>query len=193
MLLELISGALFSISANIDNIPIGISYGIKKIHIPIFKILLICLITSIVTFLSMYIGQNVSRFFNISIANIIGSILLILIGLYPLVTNYLFKTKIQKSNIENKFSYNNSYNITIKEVFVMTSTLCVNNIATGIAASITGVNVLYTTISTFIFGTIFIFIGNNLGKKINNKLFERYSLLISSLILILIGIFELFI
>ena len=51
----------------------------------------------------------------------------------------------------------------------------------------------YKNFCTFIFGSIFLFIGNNLGKKINNKLVEKYSEIISSIILILIGIMELFI
>ena len=36
-LFELMTSTFFSISANIDNIPIGLSYGIKKVHISIFK------------------------------------------------------------------------------------------------------------------------------------------------------------
>ena len=83
--------------------------------------------------------------------------------------------------------------ISIKELLLIIITLSLNNIAAGIAASITGVNIICTTICTFVFGTIFLYIGNNLGKKINNNLVEKYSELISSFILILIGVMELFI
>lgn len=189
---ELISGALFSISANIDNIPIGLSYGVKKTHISILKNILICIITSIVTFLSMLIGQNISKFFDIKIANILGSILLIFLGIYPIAKNIFIKEKNDRLN-ENEKNILMNNDISIKELLLIIITLSLNNIAAGIAASITGVNIICTTICTFVFGTIFLYIGNNLGKRINNKLVEKYSELISSFILILIGVMELFI
>ena len=82
LLFELLSGALFSISANIDNIPIGLSYGVKKVHISILKNIIICVFTSCATFLSMIIGQNIANLFDIKITNMIGSILLIFLGIY---------------------------------------------------------------------------------------------------------------
>lgn len=189
---ELISGALFSISANIDNIPIGLSYGVKKTHISILKNILICIITSIVTFLSMLIGQNISKFFDIKITNILGSILLFFLGIYPIAKNIFIKEKNDRLN-ENEKNILMNNDISIKELLLIIITLSLNNIAAGIAASITGVNIICTTISTFVFGTIFLYIGNNLGKRINNKLVKKYSQLISSFILILIGVMELFI
>lgn len=188
---ELISGALFSISANIDNIPIGLSYGVKKTHISILKNILICIITSIVTFLSMLIGQNISKFFDIKIANILGSILLIFLGIYPIAKNIIKEKNDRLNENEKNILMNND--ISIKELLLIIITLSLNNIAAGIAASITGVNIICTTICTFVFGTIFLYIGNNLGKRINNKLVKKYSELISSFILILIGVMELFI
>ena len=188
---ELISGTLFSISANIDNIPIGLSYGVRKIHISLIKKFFICAITSIVTFLSMLVGQNISKFFDVKTTNILGSILLILLGVYPIIKNIFSKKKIDKLNNNNIVTNNNDINL--KELLIMIITLSLNNIAAGIAASIAGVNIICTTIFTFIFCVVFLYIGNNLGKKINNRLIEKYSEFISSFILILIGIIELFI
>ena len=195
---ELVTSTFFSISANIDNIPIGLSYGIKKVHISIFKNIFICLITSIFTFISMSIGSNISKFLDIKIANIIGSILLIILGIYPILNNFFKKRKMKKIKKKKKIINskdiilkNNS--ICIKEILVIVVTLSLNNIAAGIAASITGINTFYTTLCTFIFGSIFLYIGNNLGKKIKSEIIIRYSELISSLMLFLLGIIEIFI
>lgn len=189
---ELISAIFFSISANIDNVVIGISYGIKKIHISLFKIFLICCITSVITFFSMYVGQNISIFFDVKLANIIGASSLIIIGIIPLVKK-LFLRKHFRKDSRNYSCYIENRNINVKEIFTTIINLSINNIAAGIAASITGINILCTTIGTLIFGSIFLYIGNNLGKRINNKLIEKYSEYIASLILIFIGILELFI
>lgn len=191
---ELLSGALFSISANIDNIPIGISYGIKKAYISPIKNIFICIITSIVTFFSMFIGENISFFFDIKFTNIIGAIFFIFLGSYSIIKNIFFiKKRKEEKIIYNKklCCFNNK--ISFKETLTIILTLSLNNIATGFAASITGINIVYTTIFTFIFGTVFLYIGNNLGKKFNNNLLQKYSDFISSIILVFIGILELFI
>lgn len=191
---ELISAILFSISANIDNIAIGISYGVKKTHISLCKNILICVITSLITFFSMYIGQNIFKLINIKLASSIGALMLIIIGIYP-----IFKKIIDKGLNLNRQNNNNSIyklknsTINISELLIIIFSLSLNNIAAGIAASVTGINILCTAICTLIFGSIFLYIGNNLGKKINNKLIKNCSEFISSFILILIGILELFI
>lgn len=189
---DFISSILFSFSANLDNIPIGLTYGLKKIHISLFKNIFICIITSIVTFLCMFIGQNISKLFNIKIMNIIGAIFLIFLGIYQIIKKIFLKGKNHKLEKKDRRTLIDS-NITIKEMITLIITLLLNNIATGFAASITGVELIPTTVSTFIFGTIFLFIGNNLGKRINNDLIINYSEIISSITLILLGIIEFFI
>lgn len=200
---ELLSGILFSISTNIDNIPIGISYGLKKVHISLFKIFFIVSITSVITFFSMYAGQNISTLFNIKYASFFGALTLIGIGTFPYIKKIillflkhlklrLFRCKnLKVSKNKKNVNSSNSKKLSIKELMLITTTLSLNNIATGIIASMTGINILCATISTLIFGTLFLYFGNNIGKKINNKKIERYSSNISSLILILLGLLEL--
>lgn len=189
-MLNLLTSTLFSISANIDNIPIGISYGIKKIHVTFLQNIFISIFTAIATFTSMQIGKNVLNFFDIKLANLVGSILLIILGTIPLAKLF-FKRK-KRSYEENAF-YSSKALISIKEIIFIIITLSINNIATGIAASITGINALYTAICTLIFGSIFLYVGNHLGKKINNKLVQAYSEIFSSLLLILLGLIEAFV
>ena len=189
-LLNLLTSTLFSISANIDNIPIGISYGIKKIHVTFLQNIFISIFTAIATFTSMQIGKNVLNFFDIKLANLVGSILLIILGTIPLAKLF-FKRK-KRSYEENAF-YSSKALISIKEIIFIIITLSINNIATGIAASITGINALYTAICTLIFGSIFLYVGNHLGKKIDNKLVQAYSEIFSSLLLILLGLIEVFV
>ena len=69
--------------------------------------------------------------------------------------------------------------------------LSVNNIATGIAASATGIDIFVTTVFSFLFSFLFLAIGNNIGKKVISKYIEKYSTLASSIILIIIGLIQL--
>lgn len=180
ILIQLLSAILFSFSANLDNIAIGISYGIKKTHISLFKVLMISLSTTLFTFFSMFIGKYFVYFFNDKIANRLGAYMLILIGLYTFIKDMLQKNK------EKVIT-----GINIKEFIVIILTLSTNNIATGIAASVTGINILITIIFSFIFSYLLLFLGNIIGRNIVNNYIEKYCNLFASLLLILLGIIEL--
>lgn len=187
-MINLISAILFSFSANLDNIAIGISYGLKKIHISNYKILMISIFTTLFTFISMYLGDYFSKILNKNIANSLGAYLLIILGIYTLVKDMLNKNNpitlkdISKCKIVK---------ICFKDFMTIILMLSTNNIAAGIAASVTGVNILLTIISSFFFSYIFLYIGNKIGKYTINNFIQKNCNLISSLILIIIGIIQL--
>lgn len=200
-MLNLISAILFSLSANLDNIAIGISYGIKKIHIPYISTFFIAIFTTIFTVLSMILGKSLSMLLNENIINNVSSYVLILFGIFYIIEDLIksIKTPSKKNtnnlkNIVDKRCYNPSYllkNIKIKEITNIIFILSVNNIATGIAASATGIDIFVTTVFSFLFSFLFLAIGNNIGKKVISKYIEKYSTLASSIILIIIGLIQL--
>lgn len=199
----ILTAILFSVSSNLDNMVIGIAYGIKKIQIKFFPNLLIAFITTLGTFISMHIGSLITQFISINIANMIGSFIIILLGFYFLIQSI---TNIHQNNqkitiislkdsnnmleyAQNSDKDNSSY-IDIKEAITVGVGLTLNNVGTGIAASIAGVNLFSTLFFTFIFSISFIYIGILLGNKILGKVLGKFSPLISGIILILLGIIE---
>ncbi len=182
MFIQIFSAMLFAISANIDNIVIGISYGLKKIDINLKSNLIIAFFTSIATLISMYAGKLINIFLNPNIENLLGASLLIFIGTFSLIKDIIKKDK----NLDSK----NLKKINYIELFTIIITLSTNNIAAGIAASITGINILYGVIFTFVFCNIFMFFGNKIGSKIKSKKIEKFSSLIASLLLILLGFLQ---
>lgn len=194
-MLELISAIIFSISANLDNIIIGISYGTKKFHISNERNILIALITTFVTFIAMYFGKYITLIMPASLANILGSSVLILIGLYTLfqsvLSYYITNKKKRTLNITNSPPIV-SKRISYKELFLIALTLSGNNLATGIAASIINLNIFITVISTFIFGYLFMYIGNKIGNGFISNIATKYATIISGILLVLLGIIELF-
>ena len=77
-----ISALLFGISANIDTLVLGFSYGIKKQRISLKTNLLLSLITLAGTLLSIGLGLHLASFLSLQAAQIAGSLLLIGLGLY---------------------------------------------------------------------------------------------------------------
>lgn len=194
-MINLISAILFSFSANLDNIAIGISYGLKKIHISLFKILMISVFTTLFTFISMFIGKYLVNILNEKYANSFGAFLLIGLGLYTLVKDILEKIRYRNNKKNNdkieKTTENVLKPIIFKELMTIILLLSTNNIAAGIAASVTGVNILATTVLSFIFSFALLLLGNTIGKNIINEFIEKYCNILSALLLIIIGFIEL--
>mgnify|MGYP000876367951 CR=1 FL=1 len=205
--MHLLSTLLFAFSANIDNFTIGIAYGIKKIKICWLNNLLIACVTSAGTFISMAAGLAVSQFLTASAANAIGSIILILIGSWIIKDFFLKKEKPQKPTgkasgirkydqiLNDPETADNDHSGTIdsRESLVLALALTVNNFGLGLGASITGLNIYATVISTFFFSLISIALGCLVGKSCISKFSGKFAPLISGLIILLLGVYELLI
>lgn len=193
----ILSSILFAISANIDNFTVGIAYGIKNIKIT-FKInLLIAALTSTGTFISMSIGLVIVKFIPAHISNIIGSIILIFIGLY-FIADYFYKNMPHKNvstndikkvlNDPQNADKDNSGSIDIKEGFILGIALSLNNIGVGIGSSLAGLNITTALIFTFIFSILSLSLGYSTGKKCFSKMLGKYASIISGIIIIILGI-----
>ena len=206
--MHIFSTLLFALSANIDNFTVGIAYGVKKIRIGICSNILIAIFSGIGTFLSMSIGYFVSRFIPSNVSNLLGSLILIGIGLW-FIKSYFFKRIVNQTNKQNsggeiskytdlldnpcKADIDDSGSIDIKESITLSLALTINNFGLGIGASITGLNIILTTLLTFIFSILAIIIGYCLGNSYLSKFFGKYAPLFSSIIIVILGLYEIFI
>ncbi|WP_055071372.1 sporulation membrane protein YtaF [Clostridium massiliamazoniense] len=204
-MLSLFPIILFVLSASIDNFTISVAYGCKNIKIGFFSNLVIAIISALGTFIAMFFGKALLNILTINIANIIGSLALLLIGIYFFI-DYL-KTKKKPScheisKKENKTAsdilkypeladVDKSGSIDIKESVILAIALSLNNLALGIAASASGLNLELTVLFTFIFSLVLIPLGSILSKKILGRFIGEKGSLISSLIIIFISILNL--
>jgi Predicted membrane protein len=193
---------LFSLSSNIDNAVVGIAYGIKKIKIGIIPNLLIAAVTTTGTFFSMSIGVIISKFLPHFIANALGSIVIIILGIYFISQSIIILIRNSKSkelalkNIDDMVEYaeksdlDKSGDINLNEAFWVALGLTFNNLGTGVAASITGVSIQFTIVATFIISIVTIVIGEIIGNHVLGKIFGKYAPLFSGILLIILGIIE---
>lgn len=91
--MHLLSALLFAVSANIDCLAIGLSYGIQSIKIDARSNLIIAIISTAGTLISMLAGEPLAALCSSETANRIGAVLLILIGLWILFQNRFAKQK----------------------------------------------------------------------------------------------------
>ncbi|MBW9147058.1 manganese efflux pump [Clostridium sp. CM027] len=198
----IISALSFSLSSNLDNAVVGIAYGIKKVKIGIIANLIIAIVTSVGTLLSMLVGAYISKFLPHSIANGLGAIVIIILGVYFIIqsiVNLLNKTNskaLALKNISEMIDYaeesdlDNSGDINMKEALIVAFGLTFNNLGTGVAASITGVNIQLTVISTFILSILTIIFGEAVGNHVLGEILGKYAPLFSGILLIILGIIE---
>lgn len=207
--MHLISTLLFAISANIDNFSVSIAYGIKEIKIGKWSNILIAVISGIGTFLSMSIGLFITKLVSARIANILGCTILITLGVWFIINYFISTNKkkviklneiknnpmIYKEILDNpeKADKDNSGSIDTKESVTLAFALTINNFGLGIGASITGLNVLLTTCCTIFFSIIAILLGYLIGNSCLSKLLGKYAPLVSGIIIVSLGIYELFI
>lgn len=202
--MHILASIVFAFIANIDNFTVGIAYGIKKIKIGIYSNLVIALITGIGTFFSMSIGLIISKNIGVFSSSIIGGIILVSIGIY-FIWDSLPKNDIiikDKSNGKNYFQLlespekadmDKSGHIDIKEAITLALALSLNNLGLGIGAIISGLNIFIITIFTFLFSIITIYIGYILGDSYLSKILGKYATMVSGILIIILGLYEIFI
>lgn len=216
MLIELL---LLSLSVSIDSFGIGITYGLKNTKITNIAKFILCLISILITTLSLSLGECLSHFLPNSLASLLGSFLLIGMGLFILFT--CFSSPSSKSAIppptnlepsihefviqslgmtiqiiKNPISsdMDGSKRIDAKEAIYLGFALSMDSLCIGIGTSMLGFSSFLFPIFVTLFQFCFLSLGQLLGKKIVQSIPVSDTLWnsISGILLIVIGVLKLF-
>lgn len=87
-MLHFLSLLALAFAVSLDGFGVGISYGLRKIKIPIPSILIITSCSALVIVLAMRLGQWLSTFVDLEIANQIGAWMLIGVGCWAIFNLY---------------------------------------------------------------------------------------------------------
>jgi putative sporulation protein YtaF len=83
--------------------------------------------------------------------------------------------------------------IDVKEAVSLALALTINNLGTGVAASITGINIPLAVAATFIFSIVTLEVGGIIGNSAFSKIFGKYANFVSGVIIVILGVYEMFI
>ncbi|MDD3223778.1 MAG: sporulation membrane protein YtaF [Clostridium sp.] len=209
---------LIAFVSNLDNFAVGVSYGARKIFIPFKANFIIAIITGLGTLISMILGKFISNIFTTSEANFLGGLVIVLVGVWIFAKELIDLLKKKKGineceeknidrNIqdyglireiprilENPFLADNDFSgyISMRESVVLGSALAINNMANGIGAGLAGLNPIATALSAFVISLIFVWIGIKLGHDYIYNFLGKISGPIAGIILIILGIYEMF-
>ncbi|MFF2910223.1 manganese efflux pump [Paenibacillus sp. NPDC057934] len=93
MLSPFLSLLLLALALSLDGFGVGITYGLRKMKIPLLSILIISLCSGIVIYVSMQVGVLLAKVVSPSIAASVGAVILILMGCWSLIQSRIQKEK----------------------------------------------------------------------------------------------------
>ncbi|MFC5604260.1 manganese efflux pump MntP family protein [Sporosarcina koreensis] len=181
--MKLITILIIATAANIDNLGISIAYGLRANRIPFRFNFIISFISTGCAFVSIFAGGMLADVLSKSASNLIGGILLILLGLWVVI----------KSSSPSQGCTNKMDSIHWKESIVLGFILALNCLSIGFGAGITGVEPYLTSVAIGIFSFISIMLGVRLGEHIGTSWLGQQAERIGGILLMAIGLFEVFI
>ncbi|KGE16311.1 sporulation membrane protein YtaF [Paenibacillus wynnii] len=95
MLSPLFSLLLLAFALSLDGFGVGITYGLRKMKIPLLSILIISLCSGVVICVSMQVGVLLARVVSPNAASVIGAVILVLMGCWSLVQMLMQKEEDQ--------------------------------------------------------------------------------------------------
>ena len=173
---------LLALSASIDALSLGITYGIKKTKMSKMGNIIIFVTLLLLTGFSVLIGHYISILFSPTFSAFLGSSLLILLGIYN-----IYKAN---NNVYTNFDTDNSNCIDEKEAFILGLAVAVDASCVSLGSGMIGLGSFILPISMAIFHTFFVNCGNLVATTIVKrlKISNKFLSILSGIILIFIGI-----
>ena len=197
--MQLIPSLLFGISASLDALLVGISFGLRGVHVRPLQNLFISLIALLGTCLSVGLGGLVTPLLPPMIGSYAGSLILMLLGIYY-ITKWILavlQNRIQDHLPDSEAPALISAEkaptcLTAPQVLLLSLTLSANNLGIGLSASMAGLTLIPAATATCICSVLFLYLGNHLGRSRLLQIIGGLSDPLSGLLLIFLSLIQFF-
>jgi putative sporulation protein YtaF len=210
--LHLVTIVGLSVSSNLDNVGVGVSYGLRNINVPFGSNLLIAGVTASGTLLSIVLGQAIYRGLSPPLTAVLGGGLIIAAGIWVLAQEALMRRGRERPDdrrpradtARSRWGFRQiitilnhplladqdfSGHIDPREATALALGLTLNNIPNGLGAGLLGLNAWLTTSAVFLLSIITIWVGIS-GGHFGYRRLGRSTGLIGGWLLIVIGMYE---
>lgn len=210
---------MIALAANLDNLGIGTAYGLANRRISQGSNLIIALLAISLTYVSMAFGRVLVLLLPGWVANLVGALLIVLVGCWlywevslmrlrhqfysrlfrhwrSLVQRPTVKTApastMTRQPVQSHTLPISRQRVDLKETFVLGVSLALNAMAGGLGASLSGHNPFITSVAVGVFSYITLEIGQAIAGSYLSKRLGSLAPKAAGLVLIAIGIYELF-
>lgn len=188
---------LIGIAGNLDNLGVGVAYGVRKIGIPFGSNLFIALIAAIGTAVVAYAGLGIAHVLAANVANDIGAGVIIAVGIWVLWPRRVeqpeepAKDAIGLVHHPEQADIDLSGDISIAESLALSVGLGINAWAGGFGGGLVGLSPWLLALSTGLFSFATLFAGEHLGRRALGGWLGPRATIAAGMLLILIGIKDL--
>lgn len=197
---------VFALALSLDGFGMGLSYGLRRIRINFFPLLIICLSSAMAIIISMLFGKVLASFLSDKAATLLGAVILILVGLWIILQNYFLKKmdsygyrskRFQSSRLGMMFDIlqepiqadlNRSGEIDLKEAVLLGAALAMDALGAGLGAAMSGYSLLWTPIIVAVVEFMMINLGIIIGRKLRINGMKKQASLIPGGIIIVLGL-----
>ena len=174
---------LFTLACNLDTILLSMGYALKGIHIVRGSVWIIAIVTTAVTWLSLWLGRTISTLFSTGASQLLGGLILAAIGFW-FILDFLrsLGRKTQETSIEDRKGFWGCLSLA--------AALAVNNAGIGVAAGMAGLGLWVAAAGNFFVTLLALPLGRLLGLGLVGRLLGRYALPLSGLLLVLLGLWQ---
>ncbi|WP_449355459.1 sporulation membrane protein YtaF [Virgibacillus natechei] len=200
-------GLLFLVIAvSLDGFGVGITYGMRKIRVPLLGLLIIMLCSGVIVLLAMTTGNVLRSFISPDSTQVLGGTILIVLGCFSLYNIIRTKqeTKAKAADLESrkqnifttilttpdKADLDQSGIISPNEALLLGAALALDAFGAGIGASMIGYSPIITAVLIAFMSGLFVFLGIQTGMLLaKNKYMQRLTY-VPPFLLIALGIFN---
>lgn len=194
---------LLIIGVSIDGFGVGITYGMRRIRVPFLALSIIMFCSGLIVFISMTIGNMLRSFITPDLAEMIGGIILLLIGLFCLYNVTRSKSEAASEMDSNDEAWDNfktvmkqpvqadldqSGSISANEALFLGFALAIDAFGAGLGAAMLGYSPVITAVSIAFMSGVFVLCGVRLGIFLATKKWMQRFALLPPFLLIMLGI-----
>lgn len=210
---EYLSLFVLAFAVSLDSFGVGLTYGLRRMKLPLLSVVFIMACSAIAILLSMWIGNQISSFLSQDGAKTIGGMILISIGAFTLYQVYRQPEETKKPRIQERMLMNleikqlgivinvlkkpmeadldDSGSITGNEAILLGIALSLDAFGAGIGAAFLGVSPWLLAGSVGIMCGLFLSLGKISGAQLFRDEKTKHLSFLPGILLILIGLLKL--
>lgn len=209
---ESIALLLLAFAVSIDGFSVGFTYGLRKLKLPYRSLVIIATCSAVFFLAAMGVGSMIESVISPKVAEKLGGIILMAIGLWIVLQNRRTKKKAVNGNKEQTIvhfeikslgiviqvlekptvaDFDKSGTITGIEALILGIALSLDAIGAGISAALLGYSPFFMSLTVATMSSIFVLSGMKSGMLFSKmKWIEKFSMLPGCLLMI-IGVLKL--
>lgn len=207
-----ISLILLAFAVSLDSFSVGLTYGLRKMHMPLKSISIIACCSAVSLLLAMFVGTILTTFLSPVYAESIGGAILILLGVWVLYQFFksnasedptligekiLFNLEIKSLGVvinilrkPTEADFDKSGSITGLEAFFLGIALSLDAFGAGIGAALLGYSPWMMAVSVAMMSSLFVITGIKLGRIFSGVSWMNKFSFLPGVLLIIIGIIK---